>query len=43
MMREGWNRVTLYVRGGYRQKNHIAIYCDILWDIAINIAIYCEF
>jgi hypothetical protein len=33
----------LNIRGGYRQKNHIAIYCDILWDIAINIAIYCEF
>jgi hypothetical protein len=30
-------------RGGYCQKNHIAIYCNILWDIAINIAIYCEF
>jgi hypothetical protein len=24
-------------RGGYRQKNHIAIYFGILWDIAINI------
>jgi hypothetical protein len=24
-------------RGGYRHKNHIAIYCNILWDIAINV------
>jgi hypothetical protein len=25
------------------KKKHIAIYCDISWDIAINTAIYCEF
>jgi hypothetical protein len=40
---QGTQKTDILNRDGYRQKNHIAIFCDILWDIGINIAIYFEF